>query len=168
MTMHESDERESVGDVLPGEDRLQLTQLGDRLRCLARLAQHTADGTQDGDGAGELAAGLEALVRQMDGLVGADAEDFVFGVTMEQFDTLDRLVCRVWAHGDVVSGSDEAHFDSCTLPLVGDAIYEQAEALHALLGQVEGQLLGRRGDGRSVGEAQAVYEAGPTHAPCLH
>lgn len=168
MTMHESDERASVGDGLPEDERLQLAQVGDGLRHLAQLAQRMADGTRDGDVAGELATGLEALVQQMDGLAGAEAEDFVFGVTMDQFDTLDRLVCRVRAHGDVVSGSDEAHFDSNTLPLVGDAIYEQAEALHALLGEVEGQSLRKRGGGRSVGETRAVYAAGPVPEVCLH
>ena len=78
--------------------------------------------------------------------------EFVLGVTLDQIDALKRLAEMLSAHGDVVTASGDAEFADATLPLVGNAIYEGAEALRRILRQVETQLIGRR-----VGEACAGY-----------
>ena len=43
-------------------------------------------------------------------------------MTMEQIDTLNRLIDIIVAHGDVVIASGEAEFADHTLSVLGDAI----------------------------------------------
>ncbi len=137
--------------------------------------------------AGEVAICLELLAEQV-GLVlddlswpayrseseaapGADAEPeaaeempddagsrYRFGMTMEQIDTLNRLIDMIVAHGDVVIASDDAEFADHTLSLLGDAIFNDARTVRAIIRQVESQRLGQaRSSETGVGEERALY-----------
>ncbi|KAB8193911.1 hypothetical protein FKV24_006110 [Lysobacter maris] len=89
--------------------------------------------------------------------------DFCFGLTVAQIDALQTLATQLSAHGDVVTGSGDAAFADQTLPTIGHAIFEEAEALRGILGQVSTQRLGNR-----VGEARPVYGAAPVRARPTH
>jgi uncharacterized protein YaiI (UPF0178 family) len=87
---------------------------------------------------------------------------FAFGVTTEQFDTLDRLVQTVSAQGDVVVTSDAAEFADGTLPMVGHAIFDAAQALGRILDQVEAQTLWKSARRSGLAEERAIYVVGRT------
>jgi hypothetical protein len=88
-------------------------------------------------------------------------ERFVAGVTLGQIDALDRLIQLISAHGDVVSSSDMADFTDYTLPVMGRAIFDGAEAVRDILDQVEEQRLPQAVRSRSsVKEGRAVYAVG--------
>lgn len=85
----------------------------------------------------------------------------VFGVTMDQWDALDRLMQTLQAHGDVVSASNMADFARGTLPMVGHAIFDGAMEVREILDQVEMQELPQStAPSTGVGEARAVYAVG--------
>jgi hypothetical protein len=89
-----------------------------------------------------------------------------FGMTMEQIDTLNRLIDMIVAHGDVVIASDEAEFADHTLSVLGDAIFNDARAVRAIMRQVGSQRLKpARGAQTGVGEERATYHAGPARLP---
>ncbi|MEZ0470837.1 XAC0095 family protein [Luteimonas salinilitoris] len=140
---------------------------------------------------GELAFCLEALAEQLDLVLGevawpaqrtvtasapergvtlaatqapdADPGHFAFGVTLDQIDTLDRLIQTISAHGDVVAASNTAELANYTLPSLGHAIHDGAAAVRELLDQVQVQRLGQGPRLRSgVGEEQGAYAAGLT------
>jgi hypothetical protein len=94
---------------------------------------------------------------------------YLFGVTLEQVDTLHRLIDMISAHGDVVTASREAELADHTLPVLGQAIFDGARAVHAIIRQVESQRLGQtRGSRTGVDEERAVYRVGapwPTPMP---
>jgi len=84
-----------------------------------------------------------------------------FGVSLAQVDKLHQLIAMLSAHGDVVTASREAEFADHTLPLLGQAIFEGAQAVREIVRQVETQRL-RPASGRriGVGEDCAAYGAG--------
>ncbi len=85
---------------------------------------------------------------------------FVFGVTLEQIDTLDRLIQTISAHGDVIAAGHAAELADHTMPLLGQAIHDGAVAVRGVLDQVEAQRLGQRLRPRAkLGEARGVYGA---------
>lgn len=51
---------------------------------------------------------------------------YAFGVTLEQADTLDRLVQSIAAHGDVIAASHAAVLHPATLPALGAAAHDAA------------------------------------------
>ncbi|MCF7220756.1 hypothetical protein [Marilutibacter chinensis] len=89
--------------------------------------------------------------------------DFFFGVTVDQIDALQTLAAKLSAHGDVVTGSGDATFADQTLPTIGHAIFEEAEALRGILLQVHTQRLGGR-----VGETRPVYGVVPVRERVTH
>jgi hypothetical protein len=90
-----------------------------------------------------------------------NTDRFTFGVTLDQIDTLDRLIQTISAHGDVVAASDTAELADHTLSLLGHAIHDGTTAVRDLLDQVEAQRLGRGSRPRSgVGEERGVYAVG--------
>ncbi|MCF7220760.1 XAC0095 family protein [Marilutibacter chinensis] len=88
---------------------------------------------------------------------------FFFGVTVDQIDALQTLAAKLSAHGDVVTGSGDAAFADQTLPTIGHAIFEEAEALRGILWQVNTQRLGGR-----VGETRPVYGVVPVRERITH
>ena len=70
-------------------------------------------------------------------------EAYVFGVTMDQADALDRLVQTLMAHGDVLASGHEDDLADATVPTLGLAISEGADAVRDILEQVQDQLIER-------------------------
>ena len=95
---------------------------------------------------------------------GSARPRYTFGITLAQVDALARLVQAVSAHGDVVAVGPMGDLARGTLPQLGQAICDAADALRALLDQVEGQRLGAPARPR-VSEAGSAPPrgAGPRH-----
>ncbi|MDH5822519.1 hypothetical protein QFW77_05880 [Luteimonas sp. RD2P54] len=89
----------------------------------------------------------------------ANAEDrLVFGMTMDQLDTLNRLHDRLHAYGDLLFGVERIDLADGTLTMLGDAIFEEAEAASDLMDKVAGQALPDASRRRNrVREAPAIY-----------
>jgi hypothetical protein len=193
MSTFDSDDQGTPGYFLPEDSQSRLKKLRDQIMFLSRLAQPRKWNEQEYAlevPVSELATCLESLAEQValvldevswpaqrrieagEGnlapalspqLYGATDERFAFGLTLDQFDALDRLIQTISAHGDVVACSYVAGLADRTLPQVGQAIYDQVEAVRAILHEVEAQPLGQRPDPRhAVGEERAVYRAGFT------
>lgn len=73
---------------------------------------------------------------------GEQAEaPYVFGMTMDQLDTLNRLHDRLHAFGDLVFGVERIDLAKGTLTMLGDAIFEVSETASDLMCQVNRQML---------------------------
>ena len=91
---------------------------------------------------------------------------YLFGVTLDQIDEINRLLVMVRAHGDVVIASHEAEFADHTLSLVGQAIFTDAQRLCDIIDDVNDQRLRPVGHWRTgVREEAATYHALPAHLP---
>jgi hypothetical protein len=66
---------------------------------------------------------------------------FVFGITLDQADALDRLIRTITAHGDIIAAGTAPYLDPRTLPALGEAIYTAARAARGILDQVGTQAL---------------------------
>lgn len=89
----------------------------------------------------------------------------VFGMTLDQVDTLARLIRAIAAHGDVVASAHEAELAEATLPVLGQSIVDAAEAVRAILDEVERQRVGCGTEPRvGVREDRLAYGAAPTSA----
>lgn len=92
---------------------------------------------------------------------GIQDERMVFGITLDQWDALDRLTQMLQAHGDVVSASNMADYARGTLTMVGHAIFDGAIEVREILNQVEMQQLPEMASPRAdVAEDQAGYLTG--------
>jgi hypothetical protein len=117
----------------------------------------------------ESEAAAEAGAEPAKEVPGDADERYRFGMTMDQIDTLNRLIDIIVAHGDVVIASDEAEFADHTLSVLGDAIFNDARAVRAIMRQVGSQRLGQaRGSQTGVGEERATYHAGRACLPVGH
>ncbi|MBB3343998.1 hypothetical protein [Luteimonas sp. RC10] len=95
-------------------------------------------------------------------------EGYVFGVTMDQADALDRLVQMLMAHGDVIASGHEDDLADDTVPALGLAISEGADAVREILDQVQDQLIQPATTSRcSVREERAAYGPVPKQATRL-
>ncbi|MDH5821977.1 hypothetical protein QFW77_03080 [Luteimonas sp. RD2P54] len=115
-----------------------------------------ADAEAADAGAEDEAAGEEAAVA-----AEANAEDrLVFGMTMDQLDTLNRRHDRLHAYGDLLFGVERIDLADGTLTMLGDAIFEEAEAASDLMDKVASQYLpDRPGPRNRVREEPAAYGA---------
>lgn len=114
----------------------------------------------------EVVPGADAAPEAAEEVPGNADGRYLFGVTLDQIDTLHRLISMISAHGDVVIASDEAEFAKHTLSLLGDAIFNDAMSVRDIIRQVESQRLGKaRGSRTGVEEEQAVYLAGRRYLP---
>ncbi|HWX66388.1 MAG TPA: hypothetical protein VNZ27_08195 [Rhodanobacter sp.] len=114
----------------------------------------------------EAALGADAEPEAAEEVPGNVAGSYIFGMTMEQVDTLSRLIDMISAHGDVVIASHEAEFADHTLSLLGDAIFNDARTVREIIRQVESQRLGHaRGSQTGVGEERATYHVGRACLP---
>ncbi|KLJ01307.1 hypothetical protein [Luteimonas sp. FCS-9] len=95
-------------------------------------------------------------------------EAYVFGVTIDQADALDRLVQTLMAHGDVLASGHEDDLADATVPVLGLAISEGADAVRDILDRVQDQRIPRAAKAQGgVREDRPVYGAMPqpaTHA----
>jgi hypothetical protein len=105
---------------------------------------------------------VEAAEEEADGA----AAKYLYGVTLDQIDEINRLLEKVRAYGDVVIASDDAEFASCTLSLIGDSIFHDAIRLREILWEVNAQRLDpARGPRPGVREEHATYLALPARLP---
>ncbi len=89
-----------------------------------------------------------------------EAGDFLFGVTLDQIDTLSRLVHAITAHGDVVAASDMAEYADGTLAQMGHTVFDAGLEVRAVLEAVASQRLRERAPLGRVREPRAVYGVG--------
>ncbi|MDV2453620.1 hypothetical protein [Xanthomonas hortorum] len=59
----------------------------------------------------------------------------VFCLTLDQIDHLDRLMRTIAAHGDVIAMSAPQCLHAQTLPTLGQAIFDAANAVREILEQ---------------------------------
>ncbi len=196
MSKFDSNDLEMTGYFLPKDSQFRLKKLREYVEFLSHLAQpRMADEEREGIPEIRVAVCLELLAEQV-GLVldeiswpayrsereaapeteagpeiaeevpdDADGR-YIFGMTLDQLDRLDRLIDMIVAHGDVVIASDEAEFAKHTLSLLGDAIFNDAMTVRDIIRQMESQRLGKaRGSQTGVEEEQAVYLAGRRYLP---
>lgn len=91
--------------------------------------------------------------------VHADDATFAYGVTMDQFDALDRLIQLIGAHGDVLSTLETSGLARGTLATLGQAIFDNALEVRRILEEVEDQ--GASRPAARVGDERAVYGPAP-------
>ncbi len=90
-------------------------------------------------------------------------ERYRFGLTLDQVDTLNRLIDMIAAHGDVITTSQITELADHTLSLLGQAIFTDARAIREIIDKVESQrLTPPRHPPTGVSEEQAVYHVAPT------
>jgi len=107
---------------------------------------------------GEVVPGADAAPEAAEEVPGDADGRYLFGVTLDQIDTLHRLISMISAHGDVVIASDEAEFADGTLSVLGDAIFNDARTVREIIRQVESQrLVQAHGSQTGVAEERAVY-----------
>lgn len=87
----------------------------------------------------------EASLGAHRGTGGASA----YSVTVAQLDALDRSLRMIAAHGDVLASVQAAELIPGTLPVIGQAIHDEARAMRDILDQVE--LRRRRVEDAGVG-----------------
>ena len=179
MSTFDSDDRETVGYFLPEDSQLRLKKLREYAEFLSHIAQpRTPDVQQEWIPAihvGQVAICLELLAEQVglvlddlsfpayrsesDAAAMPDDADgrYLFGMTLEQVDTLNQLIDMIVAHGDVVTASHDAELADHTLSLLGHAIFSDARAVREIIRQVESQQLNPRNSQPGVSEEQGVY-----------
>ncbi|MGL0787963.1 XAC0095 family protein [Xanthomonas translucens] len=199
MSYDRLDDETMPGYFLPEESQFRLAKLRDHVRFLVRLAQpRTPDEERAAEPKvrmGELAICLELLADQVELVLDAlsypaqrtdtthgarpaatveaasDVGGGAFRVTLAQLDRLTLLAETVSAHARVVAAGDATARAGQALPAVGDTLCEAANAMRALLRQIERQPL-REPTSNGVREEQAVYAvecgAPPTGGGRLH
>jgi len=157
------EEREGVPEIHVGEVAICLELLAEQVGLVLDEISWPANRCE-----GETAPGADAEPEAVEEVPGDAGGRYLFGVTLEQVDTLNRLIDMISAHGDVVIASDDAEFADHTLSLLGDTIFNDARAVREIIRQVESQRLGQaRGPRTGVGEERVVYlyHAGRAHLP---
>ena len=179
MSTFDSDDRETMGYFLPEDSQLRLQKLREYAEFLSHIAQpRTPDVQQEWIPAihvGQVAICLELLAEQVglvlddlsfpayrsesDAAAMPDDADgrYLFGMTLEQVDTLNQLIDMIVAHGDVVTASHDAELADHTLSLLGHAIFSDARAVREIIRQLESQRLNPRNSQPGVSEEQGVY-----------
>lgn len=69
------------------------------------------------------------------------SKDLAFGATSDQIDEIERLLRIISAHGDVVWAGSASELNEGSLPVLGETIYEAAEALCSIFDEIGGQTL---------------------------
>ena len=179
MSTFDSYDRETMGYFLPEDSQLRLQKLREYAEFLSYIAQpRTPDVQQEWIPeihVGQVAICLELLAEQVglvlndlsfpayrsesDAAAMPDDADgrYLFGITLEQVDTLNQLIDMIVAHGDVVTASHDAELADHTLSLLGHAIFSDARAVREIIRQLESQRLNPRNSQPGVSEEQGVY-----------
>jgi len=179
MSTFDSYDRETMGYFLPEDSQLRLQKLREYAEFLSYIAQpRTPDVQQEWIPeihVGQVAICLELLAEQVglvlndlsfpayrsesDAAAMPDDADgrYLFGMTLEQVDTLNQLIDMIVAHGDVVTASHDAELADHTLSLLGHAIFSDARAVREIIRQLESQRLNPRNSQPGVSEEQGVY-----------
>lgn len=154
------EQQECMPQIRAGEVAVCLEMLAEQLERVLDDVSWPADRCDEkaAPGAGTVPEAAEETPDDVEGRC-------IFGVTLEQVDTLGRLIDMILAHGDVVTASGDLAFADHTLSLLRDAISNDARAARQIIRQVESQKLGRtRGPHTGVGEERGAYRAGRAHS----
>ncbi len=104
--------------------------------------------------------------------VAASADDdYAFGMTLDQLDELHRLLDLLRAQGDLMMATGEGNVAKETIIVTGSAIFDGAEAVDAIIDQVEAQILDDddpRAKPRRVREMPPAYGAKAGDARSRH
>ena len=150
------EEREGVPEIRVGEVAICLELLAEQVGLVLDETSWPAYRSER-----KAALGTDAEPEVAEEVTDHAGGRYIFGVTLEQVDMLNRLIGMISAHGDVVITSDDAEFADHTLSLLGDAIFGDARTVREIIRQVESQRLGQaRGSQTGVGEELAAYHAG--------
>jgi hypothetical protein len=156
-----NEEQEGTPEIRVGEVAICLELLAEQVELVLGEISWPAYRSES-----EAAAEADAEPAAAEEMPGDAEERYRFGVTLDQIDTLNRLIDMMVAHGDVVTASHEAEFADHTLSVLGDALFNDARTVRAIIRQVESQRLGQARDSQTgVGEERATYHALPAHLP---
>jgi hypothetical protein len=164
------EDREWFSEIRPGEVAICLELLEEQIgQVLDDLSWPAERGERAA--AGEADAEAEACTEAAEPDAAAPVTDaagnrFLFGVTLDQFDEIGRLLDSLRALGNVVTCSDHAELSDVTLSIMGDAIVRDTQKLRDIIDDVNAQELGpARGTRTGVREERATYHALPVHLP---
>ena len=157
--------KEWYAEIRPGEVAIclelleeQIAQVLDELSWPAERGERAAAGEADA----EAEACTEAAEPEVAEPVRDEAGNrFLFGVTLDQFDEISRLLDSLRALGNVVTCSDHAELSDVTLSIMGDAIVRDVMKLRDIIGDVNAQHLKPSHVTKpGVREEQGAYHAG--------
>ncbi|WP_156170288.1 hypothetical protein [Luteimonas sp. FCS-9] len=111
--------------------------------------------TEDGDNAGSSDAAMPLVPDEPGASV---ADDYAFGVTLDQLDEMNRLLDQLTAQGDLLMASEGGELAQGTLIVTGTTIFNDADAAHTIMRQVGSQPLDEvPAPGLRVREVPALY-----------
>lgn len=108
-----------------------------RLQTKAQAGAARAEG-DDEDGAGENDRDEDVPVSRV---AKKSAEEFAFGMTLDQLDESDRLLDLLRAQGDLLMAAGGTDVADGTITVIGAAIFEGADEMKDLIRQVNAQVL---------------------------
>lgn len=137
------EDREWFSEIRPGEVAIclelleeQIAQVLDELSWPAERGERAAAGEADA----EAKAHTETTEPDAAKPVMDEAGNrFLFGLTLDQFDGIDRLLDSLRALGNVVTCSDHAELSDVTLSIMGDAIVRDVMKLRDIIRDVNTQ-----------------------------
>ena len=157
--------KEWYAEIRPGEVAIclelleeQIAQVLDELSWPAERGERAAADEADA----EAEACTEAAEPEVAEPVRDEAGNrFLFGVTLDQFDEISRLLDSLRALGNVVTCSDHAELSDVTLSIMGDAIVRDVMRLRDIIRDVNAQHLEPSHVTKpGVREEQGAYHAG--------
>jgi arylsulfatase A-like enzyme len=165
------EEREGVPEIRPGEVAICLELLEEQIAQVLDELSWPAE-RRDRTAACEAAANAAACTEAAEHDAAEPARDaagnrLLFGVTLDQFDKIGRLLDSLRALGNVVTCSDHAELSDVTLSIMGDAIVRDVMTLRDIISDIhnEQRLESPHGTKPGVREEQASYFALPARAP---
>ena len=164
------EEKEWTAEIRPGEVAICLELLEEQIgQVLGELSWPAERGERTA--ACEADAQAEACTEAAEPDAAEPVMDdagnrYLFGVTLDQFDEISRLLDSLRALGNVVTCSDHAELSDVTLSIMGDAIVRDVEKLRDINRDVNGQHLEPSHRTKpGVREEQATYLALPARSP---
>lgn len=158
------EDQERYAEIRPGEVAIcmelleeQIAQVLDELSWPAERGERAAAGEADAEAEADTVAAEPDVAEPVRDEAG---KRFLFGVTLDQFDGISRLLDSLRALGNVVTCSDHAELSDATLSIMGDAIVRDVMKLRDIIGDVNAQRLKPpHGTKPGVREERATYLA---------
>ncbi len=96
----------------------------------------------------------------------AQADDFRFGMTMDQLDEANRLLDLLGAQGDLLMASGGGDLAGGTVVVIGAAIFDGADAMKDMIHEIASQRLAAKAKtGKRVREMPAGYDLDAVASP---
>ncbi|WP_157515317.1 XAC0095 family protein [Luteimonas abyssi] len=96
----------------------------------------------------------------------AQADDFRFGMTMDQLDEANRLLDLLGAQGDLLMASGGGDLADGTVVVIGAAIFDGADAMKDMIHEIASQRLAAKAKtGKRVREMPAGYDLDAVASP---